>query len=122
MGRFVASFKGGREIIYRAHITFGGVPPEICKEFEAVHPTETSCYIVPDMLSLSINPFSPATLADEDERDIVNFFSLGFSGNGYFSWRKDPCDSYWQEVRGSSTLQRTCEIAAKAFLFLRYPT
>jgi hypothetical protein len=101
--------------VYRADITFGGLPNTVCEEFKAIHPTDQSCYIVPDMASLSIDPFSPAALSDEESHDIIGFVSLSFAGNGYFSWRKDPFGSYWQAVRERPTLQRALQICRECF-------
>lgn len=107
--------KQNSKLVYRADITFGGLPDEVCKEFEAIHPTDETCCIFPDMAMLSINPFSPAALRDEEERDIFSFISLRFSGNGYFSWRENPFESYWLEVRDRPTLQRTLQICRECF-------
>ena len=101
--------------VYRAHITFGGLPREIGTELTAIHQANDHRFIAPDMASFNIDPFSPAALDDEEERDIYGFLSLNFSGNGYFSWREQPFDAYWQQVRENPTLKQVLQLCREGF-------
>ena len=101
--------------VYRGYVSLAWLPQEISTEFTATHPTDNSCFIAPDSLTLSINPFSPAALGDEEERDVCGFVSLSFAGNGYFSWREKPFDAYWQQVRESPTLKRVHQLCRESF-------
>jgi hypothetical protein len=101
--------------VYRSHLIFGGLPSEVSRELQSMHPDPQKGFIAPDMASLSIDPFSPGTLGDEEPRDIMGFLTLSFAGNGYFSWRDDPFGTYWREVQQGASLAQVRSLCRDLF-------
>ena len=91
--------------VHRAHVSRGKLPRRAILDLWAAHPDHESSrdyarsFICPDSLSVGISPEYAMTLATEtpeDEDECYGFLGLHFSGSGYFSWRPQPLDAYWQ--------------------------
>jgi hypothetical protein len=100
--------------LYRAYVNLGSLPKPVITELTAMRDRETTYeFIVPDSISVQIDPVCPATLSSETEDTCCGFVELSFSGNGFFTWQ--PLSRYWEAVRGLPTIPRLLRLCRETF-------
>jgi hypothetical protein len=109
-----AELTGSQEMVYRSFMRVGWLTPEVSQQLKRQDEKDSTCGFWPDSLCISIDPFCPKCLGDDDELLCVGLVAVTFSGNGYFSWGV-PWNDYAEQYRASAPVREAMRIAQSHF-------
>ena len=105
----------GKRLIYRSFMRLGRLTPEVSQLLMRQDPNDATCGFQPNSLCVSIDPFCPTCLGDDDEQLLcVGLVAITFSGNGYFSWGV-PWGDYAEQYKADEAVREAMRIARSHF-------
>ena len=101
-------------MVYRSSMRVGWLKPEVSQQLKRQDDRDSTCGFWPDALCISIDPFCPKCLGDDDKLLCVGLIAVTFSGNGYFSWGV-PWNDYAEQYSASEPVRAAMRITQSHF-------
>jgi hypothetical protein len=102
------------QMVYRSYMRAGWLLPEACEQLRRQDEKDSTCGFWPDSLCISVDPFCPKCLGDDDDLLCVGLIAVTFSGNGYFSWGV-PWSAYAEQYMAAGPVREAMRIARSHF-------